>query len=207
MFVELKELFLSLRFPVVTGLFIIIALVDYAKNKERATRFKEYLFVLTLVALSMVLGILHDCITFYISPEYFQVAKGLGSNAKFFPDVILLALNASYSFGLVAGIALVAANNPSTKFPQLSYMQLSKFIVYPLIAAVLTSISLASIRPLIPIDFSSIFGDQVKFPQSFDTVALIHWGTYLGSAIGILIAIRKIRTARSKSKVLLKPSN
>jgi hypothetical protein len=59
-------------------IFLCLAISDLKKRGSQATRWREYLFLLVVVAASVLYGVLNDQITSAISWEYFYYGKELG---------------------------------------------------------------------------------------------------------------------------------
>lgn len=183
---------LKYRLVVALSIFFILGVRDWIKNKENPKRAKEYLFVLSLSILSMVFALLHDFITYNLSSEYFIFAKDLGENLSYFPDIVLLAVSASYSVGIVIGIMFLIANNPYKEYKQLNYHELYRYLKYPFISAIVTAIIAFFISGFAFPYFSKFGLGILKYPKNFEAVAFIHWGTYIGGALGGIFATFKI---------------
>ena len=54
-----------------------IAGVDYWRNRQRATRWREYSFLLACATLGGLFGAAFDQLSVALSPEYFEVGKGI----------------------------------------------------------------------------------------------------------------------------------
>jgi hypothetical protein len=124
---------LASRIAIGVAFFAILATADLWRNGPRASRWREYLFLLVAVALAMVYGLVNDFLASSISWEYFYYGKGLehqlGPHAP--PDQQMLrwaacvvGLKATWSVGLIAGVTLLIANNPRPGKPQLPYLKL-----------------------------------------------------------------------------------
>jgi hypothetical protein len=66
-----RHLTLQLRLTIGIAIFFALALSDLYKNGKSATRWREYLFLLTCVMAAMLYGALNDQISSRISWEYF----------------------------------------------------------------------------------------------------------------------------------------
>lgn len=168
--------------------FFIFGLYDWVKNPQNPTRVREYGFLASCALISVIFAIFHDLITFNISYEYFEIAKDLGKDLKFFPKVVILAAKASYWVGLIVGIILVIANNPRKRLEPLPYKTLYRYLVYPFVSAItMALLGVLTAYSVFPY-FTANGGEQVlKYPMRFEIVAFIHWGTYIGGAIGAVV--------------------
>ncbi|MEM9070246.1 MAG: hypothetical protein AAGE52_17195 [Myxococcota bacterium] len=186
-------------YRVVFGVLLLGALGarDWIKHPENPARLKEYVFLFSVTALTMLYGLAHDAITFFISPTYFRLFKGIPATS-FFPDVARLALMASWTAGLAIGLVLLIANNPSAKYPQLSYRRLSALLLWPLAGALVFAVVGGSFGPL----FLELPWDAGPRPTR---VWGIHLGTYVGATLGVGLAaahIRRVRSANGSSQGL-----
>src|SRR5437764_1244573 len=119
---------LATRIAIGVVVFSTFAIVDYIRNRQRATRWREYSILLFAVAGAIIYGVLNDQITSAISWEYFYYGKDLAEQLgpRTPPDALALHLaaavvgiKATWSAGLIIGVALLLANNPSETLPRL----------------------------------------------------------------------------------------
>src|SRR5690242_9831290 len=105
---------LATRVAIGCSIFVVLALVDFARNGRRAARWREYLFLVFAVALAMGYGAVNDAVASRISWEYFYYGKGLSDQLgpRVPPDPAALrwaavgvGLRATWSAGLIAGVA------------------------------------------------------------------------------------------------------
>lgn len=199
---EYLENLLPLKVRIIFALsfFIIFGTYDLFKNPKNPKRAKEYGFLASTTLFSVVFAIIHDFITFSISSEYFYIAKGLGRNIEFYPDIIWLAVKASYWAGIIVGLIFLVANNPKDKMMQLEYKILCRKLLYPLFFGLGLAV-LGYFISFFAFPFFSIGAEELlEFPQNFEQVAFIHWGTYIGVLIGSIygaIHILKVRKSLS----------
>ncbi len=66
-----------LRVALLAGFLLVVALVDFYRHGARATRYREYGFIIVTGLLGAVFGFVNDMITSSVSPEYFIFGKGL----------------------------------------------------------------------------------------------------------------------------------
>lgn len=157
---------------------------------------KEYLFLATTTAAAVLYAILHDHITATISPEYFLYGKGLLDDPRPFRlAVTILAAKASYSTGLLAGLALLLANNPMGGMPRLEYARLLRIASVPVAAAFLLALLGAAIVPWYP---SAALEHAIRDSMGlrFVLVWAIHLGSYVGAVAGTLVGVVVVYRAR-----------
>lgn len=109
------------RIAIGAAIFAILATVDLVRQGKKATRWREYLFLVAGVALACGYGIINDQITSRISWEYFYYGKGLADvlGSRIPPDskamalaVVKVGIEATWTAGLIVSVALLIANNP-----------------------------------------------------------------------------------------------
>ena len=198
----------SLAVRITTGVLILLtlAILDYRRNRHRATRWREYLFLLICTIAAMAYGALNDQITSAISWEYFYYGKDLDKvlgpttppdPLKLHLHAALVGIQATWTAGLIIGVALLFANNPSKTLPQLPQKTLLKFLpLVMLITAATASVGayLGQTGHLVRFndDFPEMLRTGLWRPRRFMTVFGIHLGGYLGGLLGILTAVTLI---------------
>ena len=70
---------LWLRIGLGVLIFTCMALVDWHRNGPRATRWREYLFLLASVLIALLYGVINDQLTSRLSWEYFYYGKDLAA--------------------------------------------------------------------------------------------------------------------------------
>ena len=129
---------MPLRYRITLGVvfFAVLGVVDCLRHPDNPTRAKEYLFLFSCAGIAMAYGVVHDYLTWHISPEYFVWGKGIESAAdSYSSEVVLLALKATWTAGLVVGAAFLVANNPRKGRPQLPYPTLYRQSLYPFLGS------------------------------------------------------------------------
>lgn len=194
------EEFLSIKYRLPIGIliFIILGIVDYIKNPKNPTKVKEYLFMFSVSILATIYAVIHDLITFTISKEYFVYGKNLGAEVVYFPDVFILAIKASYWLGIIIGIGYLVVNNPNKKYEQLNYYILYQNLIHPLLGAIIFALIGYLLSYIIHPYFTLGAEKILREPQRFESVAFIHWGTYLGTIGGTIYGAYKIKKMRLK---------
>ena len=168
-----------------------------------------FLLVIVLsILLSCIYGIIHDTITYSISPEYYTKYKfiqfGLISEPmentviKPFVLVILTGIIATWWMGLLFGLILGTLN--------LIYFNSFKqnVIIYFRLVAILfiTTTIAAFIGYFIGIytftgkEFYFHFTENILNKRDYHTVGMIHNLSYIGAVVGIILSLLKFRGLR-----------
>lgn len=142
------------RIAIGSLIFLALAITDWRRHGRRATRWREYLFLIAVVAVAMLYGAANDLITSRISWEYFYYGKDLAPSLgpATPPDRIALALaaalvgiKATWYVGLVMGVAMLFANNPKPGLPQCPYSRLLRLMPLILLCCLACSIPLGAV--------------------------------------------------------------
>jgi len=190
-------------------IFAILAYLDWRKRGPRATRWREYSFLFLCLVSALLYGVLNDQLTSRISWEYFYYGKGL---ADILPDQPIphprlsyeaakLGLQATWSAGLLIGVALLIANNPRPNRPQLTYRTLIRklILIFTVTAIIAIIMGLAGYLGLFT-HFSTDFAEMQRThewrPRRFMLVFDIHLGGYLVALTCATIAVVSIRRQR-----------
>jgi hypothetical protein len=203
------------RIAVGAAIFMTLALLDLRANGPSATRWKEYLFLLAAVGAALVYGVSNDLITSSISWEYFVYGKDLlhAVGDRVPPDRLVMAreaakvgLKATWTAGLLIGVAMLLANNPTKPSRHAANPPVS----YPSLLKLLPIIFLCCFAFAIPLGFAGYLGWLNCFSQDFREMTRrdefrparyiavygIHLGGYVGAAIGTGAAVVRIRIRR-----------
>jgi hypothetical protein len=201
-----------LRILAGVGVLAILASMDLFKHGRRATRWREYAFLLLCVAVAMLYGIANDQITARISWEYFYYGKDLapiiGPNTPPNPSELRwqaarIGAAATWWAGLVIGAAMLIANNPSPRRRRLTYprliARLPGVIGIVVLAALIVGIAgyyylLNWISP----DFRDLATTNMWHPHRFMTTYGVHLGGYLGGVIAVAYSVVSIRRERAR---------
>jgi hypothetical protein len=156
-------------------------------------RAKEYAFLLYSMLAAAAYGVAHDHVTATISPEYFLVGKGLAMSPRPFRwALLLLAVRASCGTGLLAGAALLVANNPrrSGQPPQLSYRSLLKLSMIPLALAALAAVVGGAVNASAQLGSprAAALGVVPGRVRAFVVVWAVHAGSYAGALLGTIVS-------------------
>jgi Flp pilus assembly pilin Flp len=201
---------LAARVAIGAGIFVALAAYDYARNRERATRWREYAVLLVAVTVAMIYGAVNDQLTSTVSWEYFYYGKGLSEQLgpQTPPDALrmhlaaaVMGIKATWSAGLIVGVAMLLANNPSRTLPRLPITSLLRFL--PLIIAI--TLIFAALGGLggyagFPThcndDFAQMLHRNEMRPRRFMAAYGIHLGGYIGGLVATVAAIVQIRRRR-----------
>ena len=201
------------RIGIGASIFLFLALVDLARNGRSATRWREYCFLLAACAFAMAYGVINDRIGSSISWEYFYFGKGLDEQlgTRIPPDAAALqwgackiGMKASWSAGLIAGVALLLANNPKPGLRRLSYRTLLNVLPLIFLAAACFAVAGAWVGSRgwlawTSADLQALLHDNLFRPHRFLAVHGMNLGGYVGGAIGTIAAVCQVRRVRRRS--------
>jgi hypothetical protein len=193
------------------SIFLLLALIDLARHGRAATRWREYTFLVACVAVALVYGVINDQVTSRISWEYYAFGKGLAPVLGNLPpdprrlswEAAKVGLKATWTVGLLIGVACLLANNPKRDLPQLPLPRLFGRVPMVLACAVACAAALgvAGWRGYLSAwsdDFRQMVRHDEFRPYRFMAVYGIHLGGYVGGAIGTVIAVISVRRARRR---------
>jgi len=152
---------------------------------------------------ALVYGITHDHVTATLSPEYFLLGKDLARDPRTFRwAVTVLAVKASWPLGVLAGMVFRMANEPSQQLPQrLPVRALLHFVAVPLVTAAFVALVLgASPVRFDPWDQRTV-AELMAGPTraaAFVRVWRVHIGSYVGGALGLILAAVLVRRRRAR---------
>jgi hypothetical protein len=198
------------RIAIGAGIFFCLALIDLARNRGNATRWREYLFLLAACAFAMAYGAINDRLASSISWEYFYFGKGLDAQLgpRVPPDPAALhwaacevGLKATWSVGLLIGVALLLANNPNRTRRQLPYRTLLKCLPIIFLIAACFAAAGAWTASLgwfnwTSTDLRGLWRDNLFRPHRFLAVYGMNLGGYaggVGATIGGALWVRRVR--------------
>lgn len=172
------------------------AAVDRWRNGPEARRWREYAFLLAGGGLGAAFGAGVDQVSMTLSPEYFELGKGIPPGPGFRWGATMVGLQAGFVGGLfVAGVLLVA-NNPRPGRAALPGRAL--WALTPVILASALGLAVPG-WVLGPVFLGHDYASELLGPERL--VALLrvwglHVGLYLGSILGLASAIVSLRRAR-----------
>jgi hypothetical protein len=175
------------------------------QREDTVTRAKEYAFLLYAMLLATVYAVAHDHVTATISPEYFLYGKGLAEAPQPFRwAVTLLAIGAGLAPGLLAGAALLLANNPRRigHPPQLAYRALVRLSLLPVAAAGVLAVVGGVVNAYLQIGTTRAvaLGVVPERVWRFVIVWAIHVGSYAGALLGCIAAAVLVVRLRGPSR-------
>lgn len=181
----------------------LVAAIDWLRSRHKATRWKEYGFVVVSGIVGSVFGLLNDLMTSSISPEYFIFGKGLDPGDGLTLRAGILGMEAGFSAGAIAGAICLYASTRSDGRPPLAIRRLLRFLWRPVVLAPTTALVLVLFcRQLDPAGFSILLDDTLdpKQIERFLTVWWIHSGLYLGLLVSVVWILRDIGRLRREAK-------
>ncbi|CAG0929807.1 hypothetical protein PLCT1_01139 [Planctomycetaceae bacterium] len=180
----------------------IVALIERRVHRERATRWREYLFLLLCALAGGVFGVCTDAFTASASPEYFWLGKGVPDDDRFWPRVIELGFQAGFFAGAIIGGFLLVANSVNRHLPALPLPRLGRYVPWIMVtASVITTVAGLFIPKWDPLELReqmsrTLTPDELR---RFMNVWNIHAGLYCGGGLGTLVACALIWRARKKA--------
>ena len=184
------------RFCLLLLLMALYAGFDYWRHRQAATRWKEYLFILSCGCIAGIVGALNDTLTVQMSPAYFVYGKGLKAGEGLYFAAQCLGAQAGMVAGLIIGGVLLLATGIVAPFKQ-AYM----WVMGLCLAAIVTAGIGAVVVPLWMRESTML--DVIELSElekdGFYQVWGIHLGFYAGALIALVVAVvclrRKLRTA------------
>ena len=179
----------SHRIALLACLMAVVAGIDRILKGRDATRWREYLLLLTGGGAGALFGALHDQITVSISTEYYRLGKEVvHPNLRW--GVLVLGAQTGFAAGVVLlGGYLLAARERTTL--RLIVKFASVVILGALPAAVLGALFGGRV---IPDSLAAFYEVPPAAAASFKTVAAEHYGLYAGAIIGAIVGAILIRT-------------
>ena len=176
-----------------------VALWDYRRRGDAATKWREYGFLVVAAILGGAIGVGADSLTSRLSPEYFVRFKGIEPGDGFYGRVLALGFHAGFLAGAVAGMCVLLANNPKPTYPPLTYGQLFRSLWRPVAAAIacaaLYGVALAPVVPTTAFDeFTS--GLSLSAEAWLVRVWCVHFGLYFGATAGVVWVVAHFRSQR-----------
>jgi hypothetical protein len=202
---------LVVRIAAGVAIFACLAIADLRRNGRQARRWREYLLLLACVAVALLYGIVNDQLTVAISPEYYlygkDIANTLGTETPAQStlrwEAAKVGMKATWSAGLIIGVILLFANNPSKRLPSLPFTRVYRLlpimIIVPAICATLLGIlGACGALAWVSDDFPMLLRDNLWRPYRFMAVYGIHLGGYIGGALAAILAATLIRQERKR---------
>jgi hypothetical protein len=187
------------RLSILFALLSAVAAIDWWRYRSRATKWREYGFLLAAGLMGALFGVVNDHITATLSPEYFTIGKGLAAADGFRCRVTALGFQAGFGAGAIIAMSYLLANSGKRR-PSLPIRRLFRFIWPPIVAALL----LAPVGSWIayrvdPLGFTSLLEGMLSPAKigRFRAVWGIHLGLYAGGLLGTLWSILRLRRLRA----------
>jgi hypothetical protein len=191
-------------------IFAGLAARDLLRNGRRATRWREYLFLVLAAALAMAYGAVNDRVASSISWEYFYYGKGLDEQLgpRVPPDMAALhweackvGLKATWSVGLIIGVVFLFANNPRPHRGRLPYGRLIPllpmvFLIAALFAVVGALLGHHGWLAWSSRDLQAIVRDDLFRPKRFMAVYGMNLGGYVGGILATVGGVIRIACLR-----------
>lgn len=202
----------GLRLAVLVGVMLLVAAIDYARNRARATRWREYSFLLAMGSVGAAAGMAIDLVTSSISPEYFVEGKGLSAGASFRIEVLRLGAQAGFVVGCIGAGALLVANAAGKRRSSLPQRRLVVHSLAVVGIALAGASVLGACGAVLGLSTPSVTGVTIepeRLPR-FEAVWWAHLGAYAGALVGLaarIVAIRRRRDVRSASTAPSSPEN
>lgn len=180
------------RLLILAAACLTFLLFDLVKPRGQRSRWREYLFLLGAGLGTGLLGVVVDCVTSTISPEYFLLGKGLSTTSWI--EIAAFGLQAGFGPGIAAG-ALMLYANPE---PQQA-LRLFRFLAAPLgLAFLVGSLAGLACHALPLFRHPGLEGALTdNRAAAFTRVWVIHLGVYAGGVAGLMWMIFRIRRAKA----------
>ena len=190
----LEQFPFAARVILLLSLMAVISAVDLRRNGPKATRHKEYAFIITTGLLGGIIGFGNDLLTSSISPDYFTMGKGLPPGEGLQWAAGLYGLRTGFSAGIIGGaLCMFCAGKgvPYALYYRLLWLPtagaLAVGLLFPVIASRFDPAGLAA-------SLKEVLNPEQS--QKFLTVWRIHSGLYLGLAAGLIALIVVLRKQR-----------
>ena len=203
---------LFVRIGLGVAIFAWLAVVDLRRNGRNARRWREYLLLVACVGIALVYGIINDQLTVTISREYFLYGKGVAealrtetpTESAMRWEAVKVGMKATWSAGLIIGVILLFANNPTKALPSLPFGRVYRLLPIMIIvpatcAAILGVIGYLGGLTWFNYYFPLLIRDNLWRPYRFMAVYGMHLGGYIGGALAAITAAVLIRRERVRS--------
>lgn len=182
-------------------LLVIGALIDWLVKREKARRWKDYLFLIGCGAAGAVFGVLIDQVTSRVSPEYFIHGKGIAEEG-FKVGVVKLGAQAGMTAGVITGGVLLVANSLLREKPIVPVRKLLRYVLVAMAGALLSALVLGiACLAFLPKNLLGSFNGLVPMEAMgrFKAIAGAHSGLYLGGIITTVVCVVHLRRKMKKA--------
>lgn len=184
------------RVVLLIGLMAIVAAVDRLRHGEKATRFREYGFILLTGLIGAMAGFANDFVTSSISPDFFVVGKGLMPGEGLRWRAGLYGAQAGFAAGIIGGAVCLLASVKKSADLTVQLIRLIKALWVPLAGAVLLGVLLPFlVRDADPVHLANKLETLLNPEQieRFRRVWWMHTGLYAGMFLGLMAVILRHR--------------
>ena len=196
------------RVAVGVAFFLVLAVWELRRRGREAQRWREYLFLAVATLSAMAYGAINDQVTVTISWEYFYFGKELAGQTDYRQpeeswlrwEAAKIGVKATWTAGLLIGVAVLIANNPRKGTPRLGYRRLYLliFLVFGIAGAGGLLLGLAGYLGALNGLFREVAAEELLRPRRFLSVWGAHLGGYIGGTIGTALAIWHVLKTRRK---------
>ncbi|MBN1943070.1 MAG: hypothetical protein JW849_07225 [Phycisphaerae bacterium] len=194
---------LAVRIAGGVAIFALLAVWDIRRKGRHARRWREYVFLAVVVLIAMAYGVVNDLVSSSISWEYFYYGKNLegvlGPDTPPNPvalhwEAMKIGAMATWTVGLLLGVAVLLANNPHKTLPQLPYQSLYRLVAIPVLTAALFGVlggvlGYGGYLARFSDDLGLLTAHGLWRPERFCCTWGIHLGGYIGGPIGGFLAV------------------
>ncbi len=194
--------------PFGTRLFALVALLALVacgelllRGPRRATRWREYAALLAAGLVGGAFGAAVDQLSVTLSPDYFELGKGIAPGPGLRARVAALGLQAGITAGLIAGGVLLAARGHGPSAPTLAATARATpaVLLGALAGGPLGAVTLGPLDPLgLRAELGPLLSDPARV-RAFCWVWGLHAGVYAGAALGLGVAAWRVRRSRRGS--------
>jgi fructose-specific phosphotransferase system IIC component len=186
------------RVVLLLGLMVIVAAIDRLRHREKATRFREYGFILLTGLIGVLAGFANDLVTSSISPDFFVLGKGLTPGEGLRWRAGFYGAQAGFAAGIVGGAVCLLASVKKSADLTGQLIRLVKVLWVPLAGAILLGAALPLlVRDADPAHLASKL-ETLLNPEQIERFRRVWWthiGLYAGMLLGLMAIIFRHRCA------------